>query len=55
MTDPNDKLVEPRDGCPLSGERSTDRLVWRDNERVECTMCGSVFRPGTTPPVLEDE
>jgi hypothetical protein len=52
---PDDNRVAPQDGCPLCGERSTDRLVWRDDERVECTMCGIVYRPGSTPPVFEDE
>jgi uncharacterized Zn finger protein len=50
MTTPDpDNLVEPQDACPLCGERRADCLVWRDDERVECTMCGTVFRPGATP------
>lgn len=41
----DDNLVEPQDGCPLCSERSADRLVWLDDERVECQMCGSVYTP----------
>lgn len=43
---PNDNLVAPEDACPLCGERDADRLVWQDDERVECQMCGTVYEPG---------
>ncbi len=31
--------------CPLCGERDRDRLVWLDDERVRCTMCGTEYDP----------
>ena len=46
MSGSGDNLVLPVHGCPLCGERDCDRLVWIDDDRVECTMCGSVYAPG---------
>ena len=44
---PDDNLVAPEDACPLCGERSADRLAWdEDGERVTCSMCGTVYKPG---------
>lgn len=40
-------LVDPADACPICGERNADRLVWVDDEHVQCTMCGCEFRPGS--------
>ena len=40
-----DDGVAPEDGCPLCGERDPDRLVWIDDDQVECQMCGSVYQP----------
>lgn len=45
MTDADDNLVDPAHGCPLCAELRADRLVWLDDNRVECTMCGTVYRP----------
>ncbi|MFG0243290.1 MAG: hypothetical protein ACF8R9_10950 [Phycisphaerales bacterium JB054] len=42
----NDNMVAPEHACPLCGERDADRLVWQDDERVECQMCGTVYAPG---------
>lgn len=47
MTRDEGNMVAPQDGCPLCGERDADRLVWIDDERVECRMCGTEYRPGT--------
>jgi uncharacterized Zn finger protein len=46
MTANAPELVDPKDGCPRCGERSTDRLVWKDDEHVECHTCGTVYLPG---------
>jgi uncharacterized Zn finger protein len=50
MSQQDDNLVEPQDGCPLCSERDSDRLVWLDDERVECQMCGTVYSPTLAPP-----
>lgn len=31
--------------CPVCGEDLIDRLVWLDDERVECLACGKEYRP----------
>jgi rubredoxin len=31
--------------CPSCGEREMDRLVWNEDEQVECTTCGHVYDP----------
>ena len=49
MAAQDSNLVDPEDACPLCGERNADRLVWRDDEQVECSMCGTVYRPGAGP------
>ena len=43
----DDSFVDPADGCPTCGERHTDRLLWQDDEQVRCTMCGTVYTPGS--------
>jgi len=43
--DADTNLVPQEDACPLCAERSADRLVWLDDERVECQMCGTVYSP----------
>jgi hypothetical protein len=45
-----DNLVEPQDGCPVCSERRVDCLVWVDDERVACSMCGTVYTPQATEP-----
>lgn len=42
----DENLVEPQDACPSCGERDTDRLIWLDDERVECQACGTTYEPG---------
>jgi hypothetical protein len=42
----NQNLVAPGDGCPDCGERDADRLVWLDDDRVECQACRAIYRPG---------
>jgi len=44
--DADDNLVASEDACPRCGERDADRLVWQDDERVECQACGTVYEPG---------
>ncbi|MBX3435740.1 MAG: hypothetical protein KF847_20675 [Pirellulales bacterium] len=39
--------VEPGEACPGCGERSSDRLLWQDDdETVRCARCGTTYRPG---------
>ena len=41
-----DNDVAPGDECPLCGEKDGHRLLWQeDGETVECTMCGTQYRP----------
>ena len=49
MTSESEDLVQLEDACPLCGERNIDRLIWLDDENVECQMCGTVYRPDATP------
>ncbi|MGB2987823.1 MAG: hypothetical protein WBE26_18295 [Phycisphaerae bacterium] len=46
MNETDQNLVRPEDGCPLCSERHVDKLVWVDNESVECQMCGTAYQPG---------
>ncbi len=45
--EPDENLVEPQHACPLCGERRADCLVWKDDQTVECQMCGIEYTPGT--------
>lgn len=39
--------VAPTEACPSCGERKADQLVWQDDdETVQCTGCGTQYRPG---------
>ncbi|MBL8964927.1 MAG: hypothetical protein KF787_00435 [Phycisphaeraceae bacterium] len=38
-------LVDEEDACPVCSERNADRLAWLDDEKVECQMCGTVYKP----------
>lgn len=40
-------LVPLHAGCPNCRERDCDRLVWIDDDRVHCQVCGIVYRPKT--------
>lgn len=31
--------------CPECGENRVDWLEWLDEERVECTVCGTIYQP----------
>lgn len=44
--DDNDNHVDPIFACPTCGERDADRLVWIDDDRVECQACGTIYEPG---------
>jgi len=46
--DANDNHVDPMFACPNCGERDADRLVWIDDDRVECQACGTVYDPATS-------
>lgn len=37
--------VQTEDACPNCGERDCDRLVWLDDERVQCQVCQTVYQP----------
>ena len=39
-------LVDQEHACPNCGERDADRLVWIDDDLVECTECFYEYRPG---------
>jgi hypothetical protein len=50
--DPNDLpggTVPPDDACPRCGEDKADRLVWQDDDVVECQTCGTRYEPGRGP------
>lgn len=36
-------LCEPRDGCPDCGNRNKDELVWDDDDRLTCAVCGCEY------------
>ncbi len=38
--------VTKRDGCPWCGERDADRLEHREDGKVKCLHCGTVYTPG---------
>jgi len=38
-------LCEPRDACPDCGNRNKDELVWDDDDRLTCTLCGREYDP----------
>ena len=46
MTTTHIDLVPERDACPACGERDIDRLVWIDDERIECQRCKRVYSLG---------
>ncbi|MCB9854644.1 MAG: hypothetical protein H6818_03075 [Phycisphaerales bacterium] len=37
--------VGPENACPSCGEREINRLVWNEEDQVECTTCGHVYDP----------
>ena len=39
------ELVPPGCGCPTCGESEMDRLVWIDDEEVECQTCKNRYQP----------
>ena len=43
---PDYDMVDEADACPKCGQRDIDRLVWIDDDRVECQTCGTVYKPG---------
>lgn len=40
----------PTAACPNCREDDVDRLIWLDDERVECQRCRTVYRPGAPAP-----
>jgi len=38
-------LCEPRDACPDCGNRNKDELVWDDDDRLTCALCGCEYDP----------
>ena len=42
---PDYDMVDEADACPKCGQRDIDRLVWIDDDRVECQTCGTVYNP----------
>jgi hypothetical protein len=46
--DPKEDLgrVAADDACPNCGEDHSDRLIWLDDDRVHCFICGTVYQPG---------
>lgn len=48
MTNDHEReLVEPAFVCPHCGERDMDRLVWIEDDRVECQNCGQSYDPAS--------
>lgn len=49
MTEPENKFenenVAPQMGCPNCHETRVDFLVWLDDDTVECTKCGTTYKP----------
>jgi rubredoxin len=52
MTNGNGDHTEPdRDDrthyvCPKCGENRIDYLVWIDDDKVRCSICGTEYEPG---------
>ena len=46
MNETNQNLVRSEDACPLCSERDIDKLIWIDDENVECQSCSTVYQPG---------
>jgi len=46
MTANDTNLVPAEDACPACGERDSDRLVWIDDDVVQCARCGATYTPG---------
>jgi hypothetical protein len=38
-------LVDQGSACPICGERHPDKLVWLDDDVVECQQCGCRYQP----------
>jgi len=36
--------------CPHCEEKRADFLVWLDDEWVQCSSCGHMYRPGSWEP-----
>jgi rubredoxin len=45
MAEDDENLVPMDCACPVCSERNADRLVWLDDDQVECQMCGTVYEP----------
>jgi uncharacterized Zn finger protein len=39
------ELVDARAACPKCGQRDQDMLVWQDDGKVKCGLCGTVYEP----------
>lgn len=33
------------EACPTCGERECDRLVWIDDDQVQCQRCKTIYSP----------
>lgn len=44
--EPGGNDVGPDEACPECAENNADLLVWIDEERVECQVCRTVYKPG---------
>ena len=42
----DDTSVQPGFACPWCGERHMDRLVWIEDDVVECQTCNCRYDPG---------
>ncbi|HPF38953.1 MAG TPA: hypothetical protein PK093_09940 [Phycisphaerae bacterium] len=50
MRDDDIDFVLPEHGCPGCGERDMDRLIWIDDDRVRCAVCGTLYSPLDSTP-----
>ncbi len=43
--EPERDLIDKTAACPICGERDADKLVWLDDDVVECQQCGCRYQP----------
>lgn len=41
----HDNDVHSGPKCPKCGERDADHLVWIEDDRIDCQMCGTTYDP----------
>lgn len=46
----DDDEVTDRFACPICGERNADKLVWIEDDRVQCSNCSTVYTVASDDP-----